>query len=179
MRIKVIYWSRTGNTKKVAQAIERSILNRGEEVSVSSFDDLNGISFLDYDLIFLGFPSYSWRPPGEVIEYLTEEHRAYVRAGHVQNCSPRIPGKHYCTFCTYSGPHTGINEAIPAALVANQYFDHLGYTILDPIYVVGEFHGNKEFSTLGRLGDITGRPNEKDIQDVSNRVEEILDTLRG
>ncbi|MCX5908895.1 MAG: hypothetical protein NTY64_17400 [Deltaproteobacteria bacterium] len=29
-------------------------------------------------------------------------------------------------FCTYSGPQTGINEAIPAGKFAGQFFEHLG-----------------------------------------------------
>ena len=91
--------------------------------------------------------------------------------------SPKLTGKNVIVFCTYSGPHTGINEAIPAANCASQYFEHLGFTILDELYVIGEFHGSQEHSTMGRLGDIRGRPNEKDLADVRQRVRELLNQI--
>ena len=89
--------------------------------------------------------------------------------------------KHALIFCTYSGPHTGIDEATPAGKYAGQFFEHLGITVLDEWYVVGEFHGSEERSTLGRLGDIRGRPNEQDLARVREaavllvqRVDEAL-----
>jgi hypothetical protein len=53
----------------------------------------------------------------------------------------------------------------------------LGFTILDELYVVGEFHGSEEASTKGRLGDIRGRPNEKDLSDVKQRVRKLLEQI--
>ena len=58
-----------------------------------------------------------------------------------------MAGKYAVIFCTYSGPHAGIDEATPADKYAGQFFDHFGYTVLDEIYVIGEFHGNEEMST--------------------------------
>jgi len=42
---------------------------------------------------------------------------------------------------------------------------------------VGEFHGSEEASTLGRLGDIRGRPNAKDLRKVEDDVAHLLDRL--
>ena len=81
-------------------------------------------------------------------------------------------------FCTYSGPHTGINEAIPAGKYAGQFFEHLGFTVLDEWYIVGEFHGNERASTMGRLGDIRGRPNQQDLAQVQRDVSELVQSIQ-
>ena len=55
-------------------------------------------------------------------------------------------------------------------------FDHLGYTIMAEWYIVGEYKPERlrEYSVVGRLGDIRGRPNEEDLRDVAARVKGIL-----
>ena len=103
---------------------------------------------------------------------MKEKFRAYRKQGGIKTGAPKVPGKHALIFCTYSGPHTGINEAIPAGKYAGQFFEHLGFTVLDEWYVVGEFHGSVERSTQGRLGDIRGRPNAEDLEKIRQ------DTLR-
>jgi methylmalonyl-CoA mutase cobalamin-binding subunit len=62
---------------------------------------------------------------------LKAQHGKYRRAGRVRTGSPKIPGKNVLIFCTYSGPHTGLNEAIPAGKYAGQFFEHLGFTVVD------------------------------------------------
>jgi len=90
-----------------------------------------------------------------------------------------VPGKYALVFCTYSGPHTGINEAIPAVKYVGQFFEHLGFTVLDEICVVGEFHGSLEASTEGRMGDIRGRPNRADLDRVKAGVIAAIERLSG
>ena len=68
-------------------------------------------------------------------------------------------------YCCDEGNH-GIREAIPAGLLAGQFFEHLGFTVTATWYIVGEYHGWEEGSTRGRLGDIRGRPNEDDLHKV-------------
>jgi flavodoxin I len=51
----------------------------------------------------------------------------------------------------------------------------LGYEIIDEWYILGEFPAKQEhFNTNGRMGNITGRPNEADLKDVYERVIGIL-----
>jgi hypothetical protein len=45
----------------------------------------------------------------------------------------------------------------------SQFFEHLGFTVIDEWYIVGEFHGSEENSTKGRLGDIRGKPTKQDL----------------
>ena len=44
--------------------------------------------------------------------------------------------------------------------------------------VVGEFHGSEERSTAGRLGDIRGRPNEDDLNQVRRDTAALLGRIR-
>jgi len=69
-------------------------------------------------------------------------------------------------FCTYSGPHTGFDEATPAGKYMGQFFEHLGFAILGEWYVLSEFHGSEENSTRGRMGDIRGKPTEEDLKKI-------------
>jgi len=179
MEAIIVYWSKTGNTEKVAQAIQEGLNDAGVDVSMKRVEDAKDIDFYAYDLVCIGFPSYQWRPPQPVDEFLNSKFRAYHSQGRVKVGAPRVPGKNALIFCTYSGPHTGIREAKPAGLYAGQFFEHLGFTVLDEWYIVGEFHGSEEASTKGRLGDIRGRPNEDDLNTTKRDATELVNTMKG
>ena len=59
----IIYWSKTGNTEKVARAIQEGLNDAGTNVSMLRVEDAEEVDFYDYDLVCLGFPSYLWSPP--------------------------------------------------------------------------------------------------------------------
>ena len=84
-----------------------------------------------------------------------------------------MPGKNAIVFVTYSGPHTGLAEATPVGKDIGQYFEHLGFTILDEWYVLSEFHGSLEHSTLGRLGDVRGKPTVEQLQVIKEDAKRI------
>lgn len=176
MKAAVVYWSKTGNTEKVAEVIRDCLESKGSKVDYLRVEKAMDLDYYAYDLLCIGFPSYSWHPPEAVDEFLTEHHRRYHKLGLIKVGSPRLAGKNAVVFCTYSGPHTGIDEATPAGKYAGQFFDHLGFTVLDEIYVIGKHH-NKEMNTEGRLGDIRGRPNKDDLNEAQQRIEKLLKTL--
>ena len=178
MKAIIIYWSKTGNTKKVALAIQESLQETGMSVSLKKVEDAGEIDFFAYDLICLGFPSYRWRPPKPVDEFLNSTFRTHRKEGRVKVSAPKLSDKNALIFCTYSGPHSGIREAIPAGLYAGQFFEHIGFTVLDELYVVGEFHGSVEESTQGKLGDIRGRPNAEDLSKVKTDVIKLVNKMK-
>jgi hypothetical protein len=98
--------------------------------------------------------------------------------GDIKPGAPQIPGKKAVVFCTYSGPHTGIREATPVGEYLGQFFEHLGFDVAAKWYIVGEIHGREDFSTQGKLGDIRGRPNQRDLAEVENNVQELIRSLR-
>lgn len=57
-----------------------------------------------------------------------------------------------------------------------QLLDHLGFEIVAEWLFEGEYNseGYKHFSVDGRMGDITGRPNEDDLRRVGALVTGVL-----
>jgi hypothetical protein len=88
-----------------------------------------------------------------------------------------VPGKDALIFCTYSGPHTGIREAIPAGTSVGQFFEHLGFVIVDEWYALSEFHESEEFSTVGRMGNIKGLPIQQDLKRIEDQARLLTSRL--
>lgn len=179
MNALIIYWSGTGNTKKVAETIHNTLQNGGvnsmlKRVEEAKTEDLD---LYDYDLLLIGAPSHMWQPPAPVQEYIKEKVSYYNKRGDIKLCAPKLPDKKGVVFVTYSGPHTGLNEAIPVGKYLGQFMEHMGFDLAGEWYVVGEFHGFEDGSTKGRLGDIRGRPNQQDLDNVTRDVNELLKTI--
>ena len=98
--------------------------------------------------------------------------------GDIKPGAPRVPGKRAVVFVTYSGPHTGIAEAIPVGKYLGQFFEHIGFEVVDEWYCVGEFHGRLNLSTMGRLGDIRGRPNAEDLARIEHDTTALVNRCR-
>jgi flavodoxin len=174
----IVYWSKTGNTQRVAKTIEQALSAAQMEVRTATPKDADEFDWYDYDLICVGFPSYHWHPPAPMDDYLKRAFARYRKQNRVLVGAPQVPRKHALVFCTYSGQHTGLDEATPAGDYAGQFFAHLGFDVLAKWYIVGEFHGNPEASTLGRLGDIRGRPDERDLEQVRQDTLGILERIQ-
>jgi len=54
LRILIAYFTQTGNTEKVAEAIHEEALSQGHEVHLRSLADITPESLTAYDLVFLG-----------------------------------------------------------------------------------------------------------------------------
>ena len=178
MKGAILYWSKSGNTEKVAGAIREGLEASGVAVTHLRIEDAGDLDWFDYDLVCVGFPSYQFHPPEPVVAYLKNRFGRYRQQGRVILGCPRIPGKHALVFCTYSGPHTGINEAIPAGKYAGQFFDHLGFEMEGEWYVVGEFHGKADNSTQGRLGDIRGKPTGEELEKIREDTIGLIGRLK-
>ena len=172
-----VYWSKTGNTEKVALAIKDGLRESGFKVDIKRPDDEGVVDFSDYDLVCLGSPSYSFHPPKPMDDFLKNKLSDYRKRGLVKIGSPKVPGKNGLIFCTYSGPHTGINEAIPAGKYMGQFLEHLGFTIVGEWYVLSEFHGWEEGNVRGRMGDIRGKPTREELQKIQKDARQIADGL--
>jgi flavodoxin len=173
----IIYWSRSGNTRKVAYSINKGLEESGVRVSLFKVEDAEEIDYFDYDLVCIGFPSYQWHPPPPIVELLKKNHNKYLRESKVKPGAPKIPGKCTLIFCTYSGPHTGICEATPAGDYAGQFFEHIGFTVIDKWYILSEFHGSLKASTEGKLGDIKGKPTEEDLKRIRTEAKRLAGKL--
>jgi flavodoxin len=173
----LIYWSKTGNTEKVANAIKQGLEETGVQVTMKKPQEAEDIDYFDFDLVCVGAPSYSWHPPQPMTNFLKKKFAAYRQRGKVQPLAPKVPGKNALIFVTYSGPHTGIEEATPAGKDMRQFFEHIGFNVVDEWYVLSEFHGSLENSTKGRMGDIRGKPTKEDLQKIKENAKRVASLL--
>jgi flavodoxin I len=177
-RALIIYWSKTGNTEKVANSIKKGLEQSNFEVTVKKTEEAEMVDYFDYDLVCVGCPSDSWHPPEPITHLLHKKFEQYKQEGKIKPRAPKVPKKNALIFVTYSGPHTGIHEAIPVGKDIRQYFEHLGFTIVDECYVLSEFHGSLEYSTQGRMGDIRGWPTAEQLKVIENDIIRIANLIR-
>ncbi|MEJ2111864.1 MAG: flavodoxin domain-containing protein, partial [Acidobacteriota bacterium] len=84
MKSIVIYYSMTGNTKKIAEAIQKGI---GPNCDLVCLGNVNYHSLVSYELIGIGAPAIGYREPPIVTEFMRN--------------LPRLKGKYAFTFCTH------------------------------------------------------------------------------
>ena len=173
----VVYLSITGNTEKVANCIHQGLIDGGFESKLVRVQDADNEDFYEYDLICFGSPSYNWHVPKPADDYLKSKFNHYRKEGRVLPGAPNLTGKNYLVFCTYSGPHTGIREAIPAGKYIGQFFEHFGFAVADEWYILSEFVGSEEYNTLGRMGNIKGLPSDSDMARLKDSAQNLAARL--
>ena len=164
----IVYWSSSGNTEKVAYAIREGLEGAGLKVDLKKPQESDATDFFDYDLVCVGSPSIEWQPAKPMADFLKAKLNFYRSKGKIKPCAPIVKGKSALVFCTYSGPHTGIDEATPAGKTMRQYLEHFGFNIVAEWYVPSEFHGREDLSTQGRLGDIRGKPTTEELAKIKS-----------
>ena len=175
-RVLVLFWSKGGNTRKVAETIHSTVQGYGISSEIMEINADLDIDVFSYELVFAGAPVYINLGPQPVMKFLQSLRN---RAANLP-AAPEKPGHYAVVFCTYGGGHTGINEAIPLLKYTGQAFEHEGVRIVEEWPVVGEFPGinDPHYNTTGRLGDVTGRPNELDLSVVAGKVSGLLRRLQ-
>ena len=88
MNSLIIYYSQTGGTKKIAEAIHRGVLSRTGQCDLKHIRDVSPEQWLDYDLVGIGSPIFSSCPVTNVIF-------------HVKALPEEVKGKHAFFFCTH------------------------------------------------------------------------------
>jgi flavodoxin len=169
----IVYWSKTGNTAKVAYAIKQGLEKAEVQATLKKKEEAEDVDYFDYDLVCVGAPSYSWHPPEPMANFLKNKFMAYRKEGKIKPGAPKVPGKSALIFVTYSGPHTGIDEATPAGKYMRQFFEHLGFLVIAEWYVLSEFHGSLKNSTQGRMGDIRGKPTAEELLKIKEETERL------
>jgi flavodoxin I len=173
----IVYWSSRGNTEKVAFALRDGLQETDFNVTVLKIKARESVDYFDYDLICVGFPVYHFHPPEIMDKFLKNTFHEDQKKQRILPGSPVIEGKAALIFCTYSGPHSGIAEALPAVKYAGQFFVHVGIPVIDEWYIVSEFHGREDLSTRGKLGDIRGKPSKEDLNKVRKDAQQLAKKL--
>jgi flavorubredoxin len=177
MNALIVYWSKTGNTKKVAETIKECLEEEAVNVTIKTPSQAEKEDLFEYDLICFGAPVYSWLPAEPMFKYIKMKRQEAREKGLEKLSSPVIKGKSSIVFCTYSGPHTGHDEAVSTLKWLGQFFEHLGIKVKAEIGVVGENHVNPEANTKGRLGNIWGKPDKADLLKVKEKIAQVLKEL--
>jgi len=159
----ILYYSSTGNTEKVAQALRLGLENAGLLVTLKKPQEAANVDYFDFDLVCVGSPAIQWHPAKPLDDLLKAKLNIYRELRKIKPSAPKIEGKNSLIFITYSGPHTGLDEATPAGKYIAQFFAHIGFNIIDEWYVLSEYLGNTEKSTQGKMGDIRGKPSAEDL----------------
>jgi len=175
-RVLVLYWSKGGNTRNVAETIHKTVQRHGISSEILEIKADLEIDAFSYELVFVGAPVYFNLAPQPVMKFLQ---RLRSRAKNLA-AAPEKPGHYAVIFCTYGGGHTGVGEAIPLLKYMGQAFEHEGIRVVEEWPVVGDFPGinDPHYNTAGRLEDITGRPNVGDLRVVAEQVSGLLRRLQ-
>ena len=87
-KVAVIYWSGTGNTEAMANAVAEGAKAAGAEVALLTCADVNGVD--DYDAVALGCPAMG-----------AEELEDGEFQPMLENIEPSLPGKKVVLFGSY------------------------------------------------------------------------------
>ncbi|MFW9829920.1 MAG: flavodoxin family protein, partial [Candidatus Thorarchaeota archaeon] len=111
MKVLIVYYTKYGNTKKVAELIGEGIANtEGNEVTVKSVKEVNLKKEASYDLILIGSPNHFGRHVGTIKKFINK----------LPNSQLKLSG--YAVFDTYimtdfekaiKKMETQINELMP------------------------------------------------------------------
>jgi ferredoxin len=103
MKSIVIYYSQTGNTKKIAHAIHAGMSQTGEQCDIARLKDVDPRDLAGYDLIGLGSPVIHARELPNVTNFI--------------NSLKSVDGKHAFAFCTHGAiPGYYLARVVPALI---------------------------------------------------------------
>jgi len=71
-KVLVLYYSRTGNTKKMAELIGESVQKESADVDVKDVKEIKVEALLNYDGIIIGSPTYYGTLAAEIKKFLDE-----------------------------------------------------------------------------------------------------------
>jgi flavodoxin len=150
LKILVTYFSQTGNTKKIAEAIYETL--EGEK-TIKPLEEVEGVD--DYNLIFIGFPVHSHSVPYKVEIFLRKI----------------PPDKEIALFSTH-GSLTGgrlSREALEHAVVLASRakvigtFSCRGKTSLEALKILSKSPEHEAWADMA--ASARSHPNERDLED--------------
>jgi ferredoxin/flavodoxin len=138
----------TGNTRRIAAAIQQGI---GPNCDLVSMENVDSKRLLDYDLIGIGAPAIGYREPPNVTAF-------------VKNL-PRLKGRFAFTFCTHGTCPCGFIAEMVAAL-RKKGMKVTGWN---------DWYGSAFMPYIARPYFSDGHPDEIDIQEAKEFGREIME----
>lgn len=190
----ILYASRTGNTEKVAQVFQKSFEKNGWECDVFKISQNTDVSKLpydykDYDFMCVGSPVFHGNAPQEIINAVRKAPTEASKGGIPHE--KIVPGpKKGIVFATYAGAHLGPKEAAPALKWLEVEMEHHKFQCIGSFCCPGRItppdrpeerparDRPRPRMTVWWHGDISDRPNERDLLKaeifIEDKLEEIL-----
>lgn len=151
-KVLVAYYSRSGNTEKMAKMIVEGLSKKGISVDLRNVEEINIDSLPEYDGYIIGSPNYFGTMAAEVKKFIDESVKYYRK----------IEGKLVAAF-TSTGMIGGGGETV--------CLDILKAFLIHGCLCLG-------FTRLGHYGPVSiGKPDsrvEKEIAEMVNKYSEIL-----
>jgi ferredoxin len=88
MKTLIVCFSQTGNTRTIAERIQRGIIETGSICDLVGLKDVATSSLSDYDLIGIGAPVFYYQEPFNVRDFI--------------EALPEREGQHWFVFCTHA-----------------------------------------------------------------------------
>lgn len=154
-KVLVVYYSRSGNTEKMAKLIAEGVSKKGINVDLKKVEEVNIDSLPDYDGYIIGSPNYFGTMAAEVKKFIDESVKYYRK----------IEGKLVAAFCS-TGMIGGGGETV--------CIDILKAFLIHGCICLG-------FTRLGHYGPVSiGKPDErveKEISEMVNKYAEIIQRI--
>lgn len=154
-KVLVAYYSRSGNTEKMAKMIAEGLSKKGVSVDLITVDKVNIDSLPQYDGYIIGSPNYFGTMAAEVKKFIDESVKYYRK----------IEGKLVAAF-TSTGMIGGGGETV--------CLDILKAFLIHGCLCLG-------FTRLGHYGPVSiGKPDsrvEKEIAEMVNKYAEVLERV--
>jgi len=167
MKILVTYYTQTGNTQKVGEAIFSEIHGEKEIKPLHEVSGLEG-----YDLIFIGFPILRFGPPRIIRTFLwkhAKEKNVALFVTHASWNSPELT----------TDLETWLSKCKAAATGSNLlgFFDCQGELAESPaeLFLQSEFQEIRHFGSLRSL--TVGHPNAEDIAHAKIFARKVLEKM--
>jgi flavodoxin/NAD-dependent dihydropyrimidine dehydrogenase PreA subunit len=145
----IIYFSQSGNTKKIAEAIHRGMLGTLANCDLSRLKDVSPKDVARYDLIGFGYPTWSSKEPPNV--------RAFA------NQIDSLEGKHVFAFSTHGALPSGLISSI-APLLRQKGLKMIGFK---------DWYGGVIMPHIPKPYMTDGHPDEIDLEEAKNFGAEI------
>ncbi len=166
MKVLVAYISKTGNTRKVAEAIFEEIRDEKEIKTIDEVDSLEG-----YDVAFLGFPTHQLGPDKKTVKLL-EKH-----------C---IKGRNVALFITHASPEDGpdlppwLDKFTQAARGANIVdIFHCQGELAKSVKRVLSIYPNAKFRTWAKQDNSQGQPDQARLDRARAFSRDVMERLHN
>jgi NAD-dependent dihydropyrimidine dehydrogenase PreA subunit len=156
MKSIVVYYSQSGNTKKIAQAIQNGMSQTADESRIARLSDIGPGELAGYDLIGLGSPIINGREPPNV-------------TGFIDYSLKPVDGKHGFAFSTHGAlPANFLARVVPA--MAQRGLTMVGWN---------DWFGSVVYPAIPKPYFTDGHPDEIDLKEAENFGREMVERSRA